>query len=66
MFHLWKKMGTSLDKVTLDRDAELPILSFVYSALTRTGRQEEVARVPVPKGKLEEAIRLEEYFNGSL
>ncbi|MFA5973010.1 MAG: hypothetical protein WC780_11715 [Lentimicrobiaceae bacterium] len=65
MFHLWESTGTSLDKISLNINGNPNVIEFVYSAITRTGRQEEVARVPVPKGKLEEAIKLVEYFNGS-
>lgn len=62
MFHLWKSPATRLDTVTLDPDAREPQLTFIYSALTRTGWQEEVARVPVPYGMLDEAIRIKEHF----
>lgn len=63
MFHLWVKMGATLDQVVLVTDENPPILEFHYSMPTRTGRQEEVARVPVPKGKMEEAERIGDYFS---
>ncbi len=63
MFHLWISPLTRLDLVKLDTDAKVPVLSFVYSALTRTGWQEEIARVPVPEGKIEEAHKIAGYFN---
>lgn len=62
MFHLWVKMGARLDQVLLVTDEQPPILEFHYSIPTRTGRQEEVARVPVPYGKMEEADRIGNYF----
>lgn len=63
MFHLWVKLGARLDQVVLVTDEYPPILEFHYSMPTRTGRQEEVARVPVPSGKMDEAEQIGEYFN---
>lgn len=62
MFHLWVKLGARLDQVVLVTDEYPPILEFHYSMPTRNGRQEEVARVPVPSGKMDEAERIGEYF----
>lgn len=62
MFHLWVKLGAQLDQVVLVTDENPPILEFHYSMPTRTGRQEEVVRVPVPQGKMEEAERIGDYF----
>ncbi|MGB3005274.1 MAG: zinc ribbon domain-containing protein [Chitinophagaceae bacterium] len=63
MFHLWVKLGARLDGVVLNNDEFPSLLEFSYSMPTRNGRQEEVARVPVPAGKNEEAARVAEYFN---
>lgn len=63
MFHLWVKLGARLDQVVLVTDEQPPILEFHYSMPTRTGRQEEVARVPVPGNKMEEAARIVEHFS---
>ena len=38
------------------------IIEFAYSIPTRTGMQEEVARVPVPNGKMDEAVGIVEHF----
>ena len=62
MFHLWVKLGASLDQVILVTDDIPPILEFHYSMPTRNGRQQEVARVPVPSGKMDEAERIGKYF----
>ena len=62
MFHLWVKLGARLDQVVLVTDEQPPILEFHYSMPTRTGRQEEVARVPVPYGQMEEAEQIGNYF----
>jgi hypothetical protein len=66
MFHLWVKLGARLDGVLLNTEEFPPLLEFRYSMPTRNGRQEEVARVPVPAGKNEEASRVTEYFNKPL
>ncbi len=58
MFHLWVKLGARLDQVILVTDEQPPILEFHYSMPTRNGRQDEVARVPVPKGRMDEAIKI--------
>lgn len=63
MFHLWVKLGAQLDQVLLVTDEQPAILEFHYSMPTRTGRQEEVARVPVPYGKMEEAEQIGHYFS---
>lgn len=63
VFHLWVKLGASLDKVTLDDQSVPPLIEFAYSMPSRHGRQEGVARVPVPYGKMEEAARLVSQFN---
>jgi hypothetical protein len=66
MFHLWVKLGARLDGVSLNTAEEPDIIEFNYSMPTRNGRQEEVARVPVPFGKLEEATRIVEHFKNKI
>jgi membrane protein implicated in regulation of membrane protease activity len=63
MFHLWVKMGARLDSVLIDMESDPKIIEFSYSIPTRNGRQEEVARVPIPKTKMDEAMRIVEHFN---
>ena len=65
MFHLWVKLGARLDQVSIDTDSEPNILEFAYSMPTRTGIQQEVARVPIPKGKMNEALWVVDRFNSS-
>jgi membrane protein YdbS with pleckstrin-like domain len=66
MFHLWVKLGARLDQVVLVTDEQPPILEFHYSMPTRTGRQQEVARVPVPYGQMEEAEQIGNYFSSRI
>lgn len=63
MFHLWVKMGARLDNVLIDMESDPKIIEFSYSIPTRNGRQEEVARIPIPYAKLDEAMRIVEHFN---
>ncbi len=63
MFHLWIKLGARLDRVSINPEEKPGIMEFAYSFPTRTGMQEEIARVPIPKGKTEQAIRIMEHFN---
>ncbi len=62
MFHLWVKMGARLDSVALLTEETPVILAFHYSMPTRNGRQEEVARVLVPAGKMDEAEKVVAHF----
>ena len=63
MFHLWVKLGAHLDKVSINQEDDPAVMEFAYSMPTRTGIQEEVARVPIPKGKMEEAIMIVKHFS---
>jgi hypothetical protein len=66
MFHLWIRLGARLDSVTLNMKSDPELIEFSYSFPTRTGRQEEIARVPVPYGKMDEAKCVVEHFNNRL
>jgi hypothetical protein len=63
MFHLWVQMGARLDSILIDMESDPKIIEFSYSIPTRNGRQEEVARVPIPKVKMDEAMTIVEHFN---
>ena len=60
--HTWTMMGATLDGVTLLRGESL-LMVFAYSFPSKSGRQREDVRVPVPAGREEEAQRLVAYFN---
>jgi len=66
IFHLWLGLGASLDSVSLSIDTDPVIIIFHYSMPTRTGRQVEEARVPVPWGKYDEAVKIVNYFNSRI
>jgi hypothetical protein len=62
MFHVWVKLGARLDQVILNTEKIPVLIEFTYSMRTRNGRQEQVARVPVPQRKIKEAYRIVEHF----
>jgi len=66
MFHLWVKLGARLDKVVIDMESDPKLIEFTYSIPTRNGRQEEIARVPVPYGKIDDAMQIVEHFNSRI
>ena len=65
MFHTWIGMGAKLDRVAMNTEAESKMVEFTYSMPARRGRQTEVARVPVPQGKIDEAVAIVSHFNNS-
>ncbi|MDO9255728.1 MAG: zinc ribbon domain-containing protein [Bacteroidales bacterium] len=66
MFHLWVNLGASLDKVMLSIEENPEMIEFTYSMPTRNGRDVQVARVPVPKGKHYDAEKIIDYFNSQV
>jgi hypothetical protein len=67
MFHLWENSGASLDEVSWnDQNPGTVMIEFTYSVPSRNGRDQQVARVPVPEGKNEEARQVFEHFADKL
>jgi len=63
MVHLWEKLGASLDKVSWnDQNPGTVMIEFTYSMPSRNGRDQQVARVPVPEGKKAEARQVFDHF----
>ena len=60
-FHSWNFFSASVDSVRV-LDADPLLLEFTYSFVTRTGRQEENVRVPIPRGQEAVAGRVVEFF----
>jgi Ca2+/Na+ antiporter len=60
--HDFKSLDAKLEKTVLKGDRQ-KYIEFVYSAPTRTGRQDYEARVPVPWGKDDEARELVKKYN---
>ena len=66
MFHLWAGLGARLDQVVINTEEEPNLIEFTYSMPTRNGREEQVARLPIPKGKKQDAIIIANYFNARI
>ena len=64
-FHDFKSMWAKLESATLKGKTN-QYIEFTYSAPTRTGRQNYEARVPVPRGKEEEAPKLVEKYRQNI
>ncbi len=64
--HTWRGLGAKLDSVDLSEGKPPLLLRFVYSAPTRTGMQEYVLNIPVPKGQEEAAEKIFKHFKDAL
>jgi len=62
MVHLWGRWRTHVERVSINTSNNPNCIEFVYSIPTRYGRRKVVARVPVPKGKNEDAVRIVKHF----
>lgn len=62
--HDFKSMMSKLEKTELKGDSQ-QYIEFTYSAPTRNGRQNYEARVPVPRGKEQEARELVQKYQGN-
>lgn len=51
IFHNWNMLGGSLDDASILLE-KIPLLAITYSFPSRTGRQEEVVRIPIPQGQM--------------
>jgi len=56
-FHSWTMLGARMESINLV-DGDPLTISIVYSAPSRQGRDSCALRIPVPKGKREDAERL--------
>lgn len=58
--HIWKGFTARLEKVSIDKKHSL--LKFVYSTVTRAGRQNYTVLVPIPPGEMAAAENIACYF----
>jgi len=59
-FQTWTQLGAHLSAVDINTESTIPILHIVFDFPTLRGEQQEVIRVPVPTGKMEEAGKIVE------
>jgi hypothetical protein len=57
-FQTWTQLGARLAAVGIDTEKAIPILRIQFYYPTLQGPQEEIIRVPVPAGKIEEAKKV--------
>lgn len=62
--HTWNLLDATLDSVELTHDKRL--LVFIYSYLTRYGRESVPLRIPVPSGQESKALDIVSHFHGRL
>lgn len=60
--HIWKGFTVRLESVSYSIDSE-NCVEFIYSAVTRTGRECYTVLVPIPQGREKEAVYIVGYFN---
>lgn len=57
-FQTWTQLGARLAGAEIDTEKSIPILHIRFFYPTLQGPQEEIIRVPVPGGKMEEAEKV--------
>lgn len=59
-FQTWTQLGAGLVGTDIYEDGEIPVLHIIYEFPTLQATQQEIVRIPVPAGKMEEARKLVE------
>lgn len=59
-FQTWTQLGAYLIGTDIYEESEIPVLHIIYEFPTLQSTQQEIVRVPVPKGKMEEARKIVE------
>ena len=59
-FQIWTQLGAHLTGVDIYTDSPIPVLHIIFEYPTLQVSQEEIIRIPVPTGKMEEAARVVE------
>lgn len=57
-FQTWNQLGARLIGVDIYTDAPIPVLHIIFEFPTLQYSQEEIVRIPVPEGRMEEAKRI--------
>ncbi len=59
-FQTWTKLGAHLIAVDIYKEGEIPILHIIYEFPTLQAYQQEIFRIPVPLGKIQQAEEVAE------
>ncbi len=62
-FQTWTQLGSRLTGVDIYKEAPIPVLHIIYEFPTLQAWQQEIVRIPVPAGKMEEAERIRELLS---
>jgi len=62
--HVWRGFGAVLEDVVYQQDPAEPLVLITYSVINRYNRQYVTIRVPVPRGKEDQAINLAQVLRG--
>lgn len=57
-FQTWNQLGAHLIAADIYKDAPIPVLHIIFEFPTLQYSQEEIIRVPVPNGKMDEANKI--------
>lgn len=59
-FQTWTQLGAHLVGTDIYEEAEIPVLHIIFEFPTLQASQQEIIRIPVPAGKIEEARKITE------
>jgi len=65
-FQTWTKLGAHLIAVDIYTEGEIPILHIIYEFPTLQAYQQEVFRIPVPVGKMQQAEKVAEALRAQI
>lgn len=57
-FQTWTSLGAYIIGTDIYEEAEIPILHIIFEFPTLQATQQEIIRIPVPKGKMEDARKI--------
>ncbi len=57
-FHTWTQAGAHLTAVDIYTESAIPVLHIIFEFPTLQASQQEIIRIPVPSGKMEEARKI--------
>jgi hypothetical protein len=62
--HFWREFGAILEEVTYQQDGKEMLVLITYSVINRYNRQYVTIRVPVPRGRENEALNIVQVLQG--
>ena len=59
ILHTWTQLGAHLIAVDIYTESKIPVLHIIFEFPTLQANQQEIIRIPVPAGKMEEARKID-------